>query len=130
MQRKTLGFLGALLLLLCILFGMLSLHYLQQTTDGHKSIAIVVVHGDGTEKTFSYQTNAAYLGEVLEEQALASGTDSIYGTFITTVDGETADSNQQEWWCITKNGEMLSTSADQTPIANQEQYELTLKEGY
>ena len=130
MQRKTLGFLGALLLLLCILFGMLSLHYLPQTTDGHKSIAIVVVHGDGTGKTFSYQTNAAYLGEVLEEQALASGTDSIYGTFITTVDGETADSNQQEWWCITKNGEMLSTSADQTPIANQEQYELTLKEGY
>ena len=130
MQRKTLGFLGALLLLLCILFGMLSLHYLPQTTDGHESIAIVVVHGDGTEKTFSYQTNAAYLGEVLEEQALASGTDSIYGTFITTVDGETADSNQQEWWCITKNGEMLSTSADQTPIANQEQYELTLKEGY
>ena len=130
MQRKTLGFLGALLLLLCILFGMLSLHYLPQTADGHKSIAIVVVHGDGTEKTFSYQTNAAYLGEVLEEQALASGTDSIYGTFITTVDGETADSNQQEWWCITKNGEMLSTSADQTPIANQEQYELTLKEGY
>ena len=30
----------------------------------------------------------------------------------------------------TKGGEQVNTSADQTPIADGEQFELTLKEGY
>ena len=67
---------------------------------------------------------------MLEENQLASGTEGAYGTFITTVDGETADESKEQWWCITKEGEMVSTSADQAPIADGDQYELTLKEGY
>ena len=43
---------------------------------------------------------------------------------------ETADESLQQWWCITREGEMLSTGADQTPITDGEQYELTLTEGY
>ena len=50
--------------------------------------------------------------------------------FITTVDGETADDSKEQWWCITKGGEMVNTGADQTPIQDQDQFELTLKEGY
>ena len=50
--------------------------------------------------------------------------------FIQTVDKETADEGKQQWWCITKGGEQVNTSADQTPIADQDQFELTLKEGY
>ncbi len=38
--------------------------------------------------------------------------------------------SKQQWWCITKGGEQVNTSADQTPIADGEQFELTLKEGY
>ena len=90
----------------------------------------MVVHGDGSEADFQYRTDAEYLGEVLTENGLAEGTESAYGLFITTVDGETADDSLQQWWCITREGEMLSTGADQTPIADGEQYELTLTEGY
>ena len=50
--------------------------------------------------------------------------------FITTVDGETADESKEQWWCITKSGEMVNTGADQTPIQDQDIFELTLKEGY
>ncbi len=50
--------------------------------------------------------------------------------FITTVDGETADDSQQQWWCITKGGEMLMTGAGETPVADGETYELTLTTGY
>ena len=84
----------------------------------------------GKEKTFTYQTDAEYLGEVLTENKLVEGSQGEYGLFITTVDGETADDSKQQWWCITKGGEMVNTSADQTPIADQDQFELTLKEGY
>ena len=67
---------------------------------------------------------------MLTEEGLAEGTEGPYGMFITTVDGETADDSKEQWWCITKGGEMVNTGADQTPIQDQDQFELTLKEGY
>ena len=97
---------------------------------GAKAITIVVVHKDKTEKTFNYKTDAVTLGELVKEKKLASGTDSEFGIMIDTVDGETADSAKEEWWCITKGGEMLMTGADSTNIADGEQYEFTLTVGW
>ena len=79
---------------------------------------------------FPYDTDAAYLGELLEADGLISGEDGQFGLFITEVDGETADDQAQEWWCITKGGEMVNTSVDTTPIEDGDEFELTLKEGY
>lgn len=129
MKKKLLIGCGALVLA-CLLAAVLYIQTLPETAEGAKTIDVVVVHGDGTEAAFQYQTDAEYLGEVLVENELAEGTESAYGLFITTVDGETADDSLQQWWCITRSGEMLSTGADQTPIADGEQYELTLTEGY
>lgn len=129
MKKKLLIGCGALVLA-CLLAAVLYIQTRPETAEGAKTIDVVVVHGDGTEATFQYQTDAEYLGEVLVENELAEGTESAYGLFITTVDGETADDSLQQWWCITRSGEMLSTGADQTPIADGEQYELTLTEGY
>lgn len=129
MKKKT-ALAGGILILLCILAAILFFRFRAESVSGQKEIIVIVVHGDLEEKTFVYQTDAEYLGEVLAENHLAQGTEGPYGTFITTVDGETADETRQQWWCITKEGEMLNTSADQTPVQNQEQYELTLKEGY
>lgn len=100
------------------------------TAQGAKELSIVVVHGDGSEKDFDIHTDAEYLEGALTENEIASGSDSEYGLFITTVDGETADDSQQQWWCITKGGEMLMTGASDTPIADGETYELTLTTGY
>lgn len=100
------------------------------TSQGAKSITVEVVHKDASTKTFEYHTDREYLGETLTDEALISGEEGAYGLFITTVDGETADDGNQEWWCITKGGEQLNTSADQTPIADGDKYELTLTVGY
>ena len=67
---------------------------------------------------------------MLVDENLVSGENGAYGMFITSVDGETADDANQEWWCITKKNERLNTSADQTPIADGDAYELTLTIGY
>ena len=122
----------AALLLVCLLagFGMLYTQTRPQTTAGTKTIHITVIHADRSEADFTYQTEAEYLGEVLLAEGLASGENGQYGLFITTVDGEIADSSRQQWWCITQNGEKLNTSADTTPITDSDQYELTLTEGY
>ena len=49
---------------------------------------------------------------------------------VLTVDGETADEAAQEWWCFTKDGEMLMTGVDDTMIADGEQYEVKLAVGW
>ena len=61
---------------------------------------------------------------------LIAGDESEYGLFVKTVDGETADDANQEWWCFTKGGEMLMTGVDDTMIADGEQYEATLTVGW
>ena len=129
MNRKT-GILAAILILLCIAAGVVFHTNKPETTVGAKEIDIVVIHADKTENTFTYQTDAEYLADVLLENELAAGDFGEYGLFITAVDGETADSSKQQWWCITKGGEKVNSGADALPVADGDQFELTLMEGY
>ena len=76
-----------------------------------------MVHGDGTEKEFPITTTAATLGDALVAEGLVEGEESSYGLFITTVDGETVDDANQEWWCLTKGGEMWNYGADATELS-------------
>ena len=127
--KKILIALIGLIVVIAVLFGVYC--FTRPTAvQGAKTITIDVIHKDTSQKTFKYHTDREYLGEVLTDEGLVSGEEGAYGMFITTVDGETIDNANQEWWCITKNQEMLNTSADQTPIADGEKYELTLTIGY
>lgn len=127
--KKPIIALVTLLILLAALFGIYQVTK-GNPVQGEKSITVDVIHKDGSLKTFAYHTDREYLGEVLTDENLVSGESGAYGLFITSVDNETADESKQEWWCITKNNEQLNTSADQTPIADGEKYELTLTVGY
>lgn len=118
-----------LLIAIAALFGVYRLTR-QNAEAGAKTVTITIIHKDASQKTFTCHTDREYLGELLTDEAIADGESGPYGLFITTVDGETADETAQEWWCITKNLEMLNTSADQTPLADGDQYELTLTTGY
>ena len=93
-------------------------------------ITVKVIHGDGSEKEFPISTTAENLGDALVEEGLVEGEESSYGLFITTVDGETADDSNQEWWCLTKGGEMWNYGADSTEISDGDTFELTLTVGY
>lgn len=127
--KKTIIALVALLAVIAVLFGVYQMT-LKTTVQGAKTITVEVIHKDGSQKSFEYHTDREYLGETLTDEGLVSGESGAYGLFITSVDGETADDANQEWWCITQNNEQLNTSADQTPIADGEKYELTLTVGY
>lgn len=131
-QKNTKKIVISLAVLLVIIAALACVYRFtrETTTQGAKSITVDVIHGDGSLKTFAYDTEREYLGEVLTDENLVSGESGPYGLFITTVDGETADDANREWWCITRDTERLDTSADQTPIADGEKYELTLTTGY
>lgn len=128
-QRKIIISLAVLVIAIAALFG---IYQFTKTpaTAGEKNITVEVVHKDETVKDFEFDTSREFLGEVLVDEALVEGENGAYGLFITTVDGETADDSNQEWWCITKEGGQVNTSADQTPIADGDKYELTLMIGY
>ena len=79
---------------------------------------------------FEYETTKEYLGEVLKDEGLVEGEEGDYGLFITSVDGEEANSANEEWWCLTIDGESSMTSADQTVIEDGDHFELTLTVGY
>lgn len=127
--RRSILAIVALLLIIAALFGIYQFTR-GAVIQGEKAITIDVIHKDGSLKTFHYHTDRAYLGEVLTDEKLVAGEVGAYGLFITTVDNETADDTNQEWWCITQDNEQLNTSADQTPIADGDKYELTLTIGY
>ena len=61
---------------------------------------------------------------------LIAGTDGEYGLYVLTVDGETVDEANQEWWGYTKGGEMVEYGVDMCPIADGEHYEFTLNVGW
>ena len=124
-SKKTLFAVAALAVAAALLLGIWYVNR-PQTQAGAKTVAVEVVHGDGSTKEFTYHTDAEYLGEVLTAEGLVQGEQGAYGLFITTVDGETAQDSLRQWWCITKGGDRVDTGADTTPIADGDHFELTL----
>lgn len=102
----------------------------EEETAGSKTITVTVVHGDGTSNDITVSTDAENLRDALEAEGIIAGEDGPYGMFVQTVDGETADDGEQEWWCLTKGGEMWNYGVDDTEIADGDVYEFTLTVGY
>lgn len=100
------------------------------TQAGAKALTVTVVHKDGSQKDFDIHTDAEYLEGALLENGIVEDNQTEYGLFILTADGETADEGNQEWWCITKDGQTLMTGAGETPVSDGEHYELTFTVGY
>lgn len=123
---------AAILILIAACIGVWFLYqkFIPKGAVGNKEITVTVVHADKSSKNFIYQTEEAYLGAVLKENGLVEGDEGQYGMFITSADQEMADASKQQWWCLTKQGEQVNTSADQTPIEDGDSFELTLTEGY
>lgn len=101
---------------------------------GEKNITLEI-SADGTTETYEVKTGAQMLGKMLVEEGYVKNDRGDYGLYVQTVygpfkDGRTADVAKEEWWCITKGGETVLTGADETPLADGEKYELTLKVGY
>lgn len=94
------------------------------------TIVVAVRHGDESVSEFTITTESLNLRGALEQEALIQGDETEFGLFVKTVDGETADDSQQQWWCFTRDGEMLMTGVDDTEIADGDHYEIVLTTGW
>lgn len=84
---------------------------------------VIVVHSDGTEKTFDYETEGGNLGPVLVEKGLIveSSSPGLYNT----VDGETADYNvDQSYWAFYIGDEMAMYGLNDAVIHDGDVFKL------
>lgn len=129
MSKKTLIIaLAALILVVAAFIGVWAATR-PETQQGDKTITVTVVNKE-SEKDFEINTDAEMLRGALDQVNLVQGEEGEFGLYIKTVDGYTADESAQEWWCITKGGEDVYTGVESTPIADGEQYEITLMTGW
>jgi len=97
---------------------------------GSKTITVDVTHKDGTTNTFEIKTDAEFLRGAMEQEGLVAGTEGEFGLYILTVDGETVNEANQEWWGYTKSGEQVNYGVDSCPIVDGDHYEFTLNVGW
>lgn len=128
MKNKTwIWIVAAVLALALLVTGMVALYlkFRPQAVEGQKHFTVTVVHKDGTEKEFTYDTDEEYLGTVLQAAGLIEGEEGPYGLMISAVDGETADWNvDQGYWALYIGEEYATTGIDTTPIQDGATYSL------
>ena len=132
-KSKIIKFFLGTLILVAVVSVMLLVYYKTKqkpSDEGGKKITVQVIIPE--EKTTEYKitTDATSLREALDEEKLIEGSGSDDTFFITGVNGRTADSSKEEWWCITKGGEEVFTGVNSIMIYNGDQYELTLMTGW
>lgn len=92
--------------------------------EGSKSFTVTVVHGDGSTKDFTYQTDEDKLGAVLEAEGLIDSEGADPGMF-HTVDGEKADwSVNQSYWALYIGEEYAMEGIYDTTITDGAVYKL------
>lgn len=123
-NKKVWAGLLALVLVIAAM-GWLWLGSQEKTIEGGKNITVTVVHGDGSEKVFTYGTNDEYLAKIILSEGLVAGVEGPYGLEIQTVDGETASwEENRSYWAIFIGEEYATTGADGIALTDGGQYRL------
>ena len=111
-NKKLLIALAALVLVAGLMAG-LYLMTRPEAQEGTKTVQIVIVYEDGSERVETYETEAEYLSELLLEKELVTGYESQeYGFTIESVDGILLDwSKDNAYWALYVGEEYATTSA-------------------
>ena len=124
MQNKKMILAAVALVVVIAIFAGVYVATRPEVQQGSKAITVVVVHGDGSEKTFEYRTDAEKLGAFLEEKGLIESEGADDGMF-HTVDGEKADWNvNQSYWGFYLGDEYAMAGIYDTVVENSAVYKL------
>ena len=120
----------SLLLALALVFTLAACGNKEEPAPEAASFKVVVTDLEGNETAFEYSSNAASVGEALVAEGLIEGHETQYGLYIDTVNGITADwDNDQTYWAFYVNGEYAATGIDTSTIVANTTYGLVLTQG-
>lgn len=129
MNKKTIIALVALVVVVGLLIGVYFLTR-PETEEGMKTITVTVVHSDKTEKTVTIKTDKTYLFEAMVDEGLLKAEDNENGLY-NTVDGETADWNENEaWWALYEGDTQTNEGMNTLPIKDGGTYKVEYKIGF
>ena len=101
-----------------------------ETQEGSKTVTVVVVHGDKTEKRLTVKTDAQYLEEVLLSEGILKAEDNENGLY-NTVDGETVNWDEnQSWWQIFEGDTASVRGVKEIPVEDGGVYKLVYTIGF
>ena len=124
MNKKIIIAIVALVAVIGIFLGIFFLTR-PETQQGAKEITVIVVHKDGTEKTFTYRTDEEFLDKVLLTEKLIEGYTGEYGFVVEKVDGEAAIwDTDSAYWSIYIGEEYATTGISSTPVYDGTTYKL------
>lgn len=99
------------------------------SADG-KAFTLIVIHGDGSQKEFSFVSQEEFVGPVLQAEGIIEGNAGPYGLEITKVDGETAVyATDGAYWAVYEGEEYALQGIDTTPIVDGGVYKLVYTKG-
>lgn len=85
--------------------------------EGATVFNFIVTDKDGNETAFEIHTDKTTVGDALVELGLIAGETGLYGLYVKTVNGITADYDADKtYWAFYINGEYASTGVDATNI--------------
>ena len=96
----------------------------EKETQATQKFTVVVVHADGTQKEFSYETDEKFVGPVLEKAGLIKGENGQFGMMIWEVDGEKIEDSNKAYWAIYEGEEYAMQGIDTTPVKDGQVYKL------
>lgn len=91
--------------------------------EGETQFTFDVVDQEGNETQFEIHTDKETVGEALLELGLIAGEEGDYGLYVKTVNGITADYDEDGvYWAFYIDGEYATTGVDATPVKEGETY--------
>ncbi len=121
------------LLALVVAIGLLAgLYHLSRpdAAPGTKSVTVSVVHSDKSTKTFHFDTDKEYLGDLLLSEKLVAGEQGSYGLYIKEIDGEVAVFEENgAYWALFEGDEYATQGADTTVMEDGDIFSLVYTRG-
>lgn len=111
-NKKLLLIAGAVVLVIALLLGVYTFTR-PAAVEGSKTVTVVIVYEDGSEKNLEFTTTHEYLSQLLVEENLVEGYASEeFGYTITGVDGISPDWNTDgAYWALYEGDAYATTSA-------------------
>jgi hypothetical protein len=98
----------------------------KEVGEGAKTITFTAVDGDKQATVFTVHTDAEFLRDALDPHGIIVAE----GTWVTTVNGITADSGKQEWWMLYEGTQPSNYGVDELRIKDGGEYTFVLTVGW
>lgn len=129
---KKIAIAVVILAVVAVIFGAIYMKFAPKASAGAKTITVEVIDDKEASTTYTVNTDAEYLRQVLEETEglTVEGEESEYGLVVNTVNGVTADYNVDgSYWAFYVDDAYCNYGVDEQPVEDGQAYRIVYTVG-